>query len=414
MKLGETANEEMSKLGKPLDGIRILAVEQMQALPYATQMLARLGAEVVKVEHPASGESGRSSAPAIDDPKGRKVGVTFLRNNLNKKSLGIDIKSEKGRELVLKLASKFDIFAENFKAGTMQRLGLDYDSVSKRNPKIVYLSISGFGNSIPTPYAGWPAYAGVAEAMSSLYSWSTPPDQAPDISPLGALGDTGSAVFGVTAVLAALLQKNRTGQGQFVDISMFDCMVALADVQIQYESMSVERQPGKPGLLILTAFRAKDGYFMLQIGREHQWQRFCELIKKEDWLSDERFSSRQGWVDYLESDIRPAVEKWAAQKTRAQTCQLLAEAGVAAGPCNSPSDVINDPHIQARNMIVEVDLPDGQIMAVPGNPLKMSGMVEGPETRVPWLNEHTDEILSQELELSSKEIQELRSESIVG
>ena len=414
MKLGETANEEMSEWGKPLDGIRILAVEQMQALPYATQLLARLGAEVVKVEHPKMGESGRSSAPSVEDPDGRKVGVTYLRNNLNKKSLGIDIKSEKGRELILELAGKFDVFAENFKSNTMSRLGLAYEDVLKSNPKIVYLSVSGFGNTVETPYDGWPAYAGVAEAMSSLYSWSTPPEKAPPISPMGALGDTCSAVFGAMGVLAALRQRDKTGQGQYVDISMFDCMVALADVQIQYDSMSVEREPGKPGLLILDAFKAADGFFMIQIGREHQWESLCRLIGKADWLTDEKFATRQSWVDYLESDIRPAIEEWAEKLDKLETCQLLAEAGIAAGPCNSPKDVVGDKHINARNMVVDVGLPDGSQMTIPGNPIKISGIAEGPETRVPWLNENTDEILQAELGLTDEELQELRAKSVIG
>ncbi len=400
--------------GRPLDGIRILAVEQMQALPYATQLLARLGAEVIKVEHPSAGESGRSSAPSVKDPEGRDVGVTYLRNNLNKKSVGIDIKSEQGRELVLKLAARFDVFAENFKSGTMGRLKLGYEDVLHANPEIVYLSVSGFGNTAETPYDGWPAYAGVAEAMSSLYSWSTPPDTAPRISPLGALGDTCSAVFGAMGVLAALRHRDRTGQGQYVDISMLDCMAALAYVQIQYESMAVEREPGKPGLLILDAFKAADGFFMIQVGRPHQWESLCRLIGKAEWLEDEKFAIRQSWVDYLESDIRPAVEGWAEKLGKLEAAGLLAEAGIAAGPCNSPGDVIADPHIKARNMAVDVELPDGTLMTLPGNPVKISGMAEEPETMVPWLNEHTDEVLSRELGLGEKELAELRSQSVIG
>ena len=404
---------------KPLDGIRILAVEQMQALPYATQLLARLGAEVVKVEHPEVGESGRSSAPWIEDPQGRKVGVTYLRNNFNKKSIGIDIKSKQGKELVLELSKGFDIFAENFKSNTMSRLGLDYESVLKKNPQIVYLSISGFGNSTETPYSGWPAYAGVAESMSSLYSWATPPDQPPHISPLGAMGDTGSAIFGVIGVLAALRQKEQTQEGQYVDISMFDCMVALADVQIQYDSMEVEREPGKPGLLILNAFKAKDGYFMIQIGREHQWEILCGLIDKKEWLQDDRFASREGWVAHLETDIRPAIESWAENIPKLDACKKLAEAGIAAGPCNSPKDVMNDEHIKARKMILEQDLPSSskqssKKMKVPGNPVKISGLEETPDTRMPWLNEHTDEILKAELNLSDEKLQSLRDDSVIG
>src|SRR6476646_8940480 len=152
VRLGDVANEGARSFGKPLDGVRVLAAEQMQALPYATQMLARLGAEVVKVEHPEHGESGRASTPAMVDPAGRSVGATYLRNNLNKRSLGIDLKSPEGRELFLALAGRFDVVAENFKAGTMDRMGLGYEAISAVHPRVVYVSISGFGNAADTPY----------------------------------------------------------------------------------------------------------------------------------------------------------------------------------------------------------------------------------------------------------------------
>ena len=141
----------------PLDGVRVLAAEQMQSLPFATQLLARLGADVVKVEHPVHGESGRQSTPAMLDPQGRSVGATYLRNNLGKRSVGLDLKSPEGRELFLRLVPRFDVVAENFKAGTMDRLGLGYDAVSAVHPGAIYVSVSGFGNTVDTPYRDWPA-----------------------------------------------------------------------------------------------------------------------------------------------------------------------------------------------------------------------------------------------------------------
>lgn len=416
MRVGETANEQAQNFGKPLDGVRILAVEQMQALPFGTQLLSRLGADVVKVEHPKFGESGRSSHPYMSDPQGRQVGATFLRNNLSKRSIGIDIKHPRGRDLLLHLAPRFDVFAENFKAGALAKLGLDYEAVSAAHPKVIYLSVSGFGNLGESPYQNWPAYAGVAESMSSLYSWSTPRNTAPTISPLGALGDTGSAVFAVIGVLAALRHRDISSIGQHVDISMLDCMVALADVQLQYESMGVVRDPESRGALILTSFKAKDGWFMIQVGREHQWERLCEIVRKPEWLSDPRFATRAGWGEHQEDVIRPAVEAWAADKSKQEVCTLFAEAGVAAGPCNSPAEVMQDAHVKAHNMIVEMprtdDIPTP--VATPGNPVKLSKMTEGPDTRVPWLGEHTDEILTSELGLGDEELSEMRTEGIIG
>lgn len=416
MLVGEISNQQAEQFGKPLEGVRVLAVEQMQALPFGTQLLARLGADVVKVEHPVHGESGRSSIPFMTDPDGRRAGATFLRNNLSKRSIGIDIKHPQGRELLLRLAPRFDIFAENFKAGTMEKLQLDYQSISAVHPQVIYLSVSGFGNLGDSPYRSWPAYAGVAESMSSLYSWSTPADTAPKISPLGALGDTGSAVFAVVGVLAALLHRDRSGIGQHVDISMLDCMVALADVQLQYESMGVVRDPDSRGALVLTSFQAQDGYFMVQVGRPHQWERFCRIIQKPDWLENPDLASPKDWGERQEDTIRPAVETWAADKTKSEICQLLAEAGVAAGPCHSPSEVMEDPHVVSHNMVVKMERTDEVLepVATPGNPVKLSKMTDGPDSRVPWLGEHTNEILEAELGLSDKELRQLKAESIIN
>src|SRR5205085_5987634 len=174
MKLGEVGNADAQRYGKPLDGVRVLAAEQMQALPFGTQLMTRLGAEVVKVEHPVHGESGRGALPAMDDPQGRRVGATFLRNNLNKRSVGLDIKSPQGRELFLDLVPHFDVVAENFKAGTMGRLGLGYDVIAARHPRAIYVSVSGFGAS-GSPYESWPAYASIVEAMSGIYEFLNPP-----------------------------------------------------------------------------------------------------------------------------------------------------------------------------------------------------------------------------------------------
>lgn len=416
MRVGEIGNAGAAQYGKPLDGVRVLAIEQMQALPYATQMLARLGAEVVKIEHPRAGESGRTSTPTMKDPDGRDVGSTFLRNNLGKRSIGIDLKSEEGRALIKQMVPRFDVVAENFKSGTMAKMGLGYDDLSPLHPGLIYLSVSGFGNLIESPYDGWPAYAGVAEAMAGLYAWSTPVGVPPKISPLGALGDTGSGVFAVIGVLAALRHRDATGQGQYVDISMFDCMVALADVMLQYEAMGVERTPGDPGLLILDSFLASDGYFMIQVGREHQFERLANIIGCPEWLSDERFATRQGWVDHKESVIRPAIEAWAADKLKVDVCRLFAEGGVAAGPCNSAADVMADPHVIAHNMVVEMDRTDGVDTPVvtPGNPVKLSKMAEGPETRVPWVGEHTSDVLGAELGLDDSELARLREAGVIN
>lgn len=413
MRIGDTANDAAAAFGKPLDGVRILAIEQMQALPWGTQMLARLGAEVVKIEHPTTGESARGGLPAMLDPEGRKVGGLFIRNNLGKKSVGIDLK--RGRELILDMAGHYDVVCENFKAGGMAKMGLGYEDFKARHPRIIYASVSGFGNTVSTPYDGWPAYAGVAESMSGIYEFSRHEGEIPKISPVGALGDIGSSVFATIGILAALRQRDRTGVGQYVDIAMYDCMVALTDIVTNTWSLGLEAKHGATPGLIMTAFKASDGYFMIQVGREHQFPLFAKVIGKEEWIGDPAFD-RSRWMDITETVIRDAVEAWAADKTKRECAFLFANAGVATAPIHGPEDIINDEHVAKRNMLVEVPRPDGvdTPALVPGNPVKMSGMQEGPETRMPWLGEHTDEVLTADLGLSAERLAELRAEGIIG
>ncbi len=414
MRLGEVGNPDAVRYGKPLDGVRVLAAEQMQALPFGTQLLARLGADVVKVEHPVQGESGRGALPAMTDPSGRPVGATFLRNNLNKRSVGIDLKHPEGRKLFLGLVPHFDVVAENFKAGTMQRMGLGYDDVAEVHPGAIYVSVSGFGNTIPSPYDQWLAYAPIAEAMSGIYEYKQQDGQPPLVGPAGALGDISSAVFAVIGVLAALRHRDRTGEGQYVDVAMLDSTVAMTDLVTNFWSMGM--RPGGLGpLLIMDGFEASDGWFIVQVGREHQFERLAQLVDHAEWLGDPRFATREGWRRHLEDAIRPAIEKWAADKTKLEACHAMNAAGIAAGPVNSAPDVIADPHVAARNMLVEVARTDdvAEPYLLPGNPVKLSKMAEGPETRVPWVGEHTGEVLAVELGLSDAELAALRAEGVI-
>ena len=413
MRLGEIANPSAQQFGRPLDGVRVLAAEQMQALPYATQLLARLGAEVTKVE-PIGGESGRNSMPAMIDPDGHKVGATFLRNNFNKRSISLNLKDPRAKELLIELAGRHDVFAENNKAGAMDRLGLGYDVLSARWPELIYLSVSGFGNLGDSPYRSWPAYAMIPEAMSGIYEYTRVGDDPPRVGPAGALGDIGSALYGVIGIQAALRHRESTGLGQYIDIAMLDAMVAMTDVVTNLWSLG--RRPGDSPPVIMHGFRAADGWFVMQVARIHQFPRLAELIGHPEWLDDDRLSTPPGWVEHLETIIRPAIEGWAAAYSKQEVCRILGGAGIAAGPCNSAPEIINDPHIALRNMLVEMPRTDDnpEPVLVPGNPVKMSNVAEGPETRVPWAGEHTDEVLADELGLGEGELATLRADGVIG
>ena len=415
MDLGEISNEEAAKYGKPLDGVKILAAEQMQALPFATQLLARLGAEVVKIEHPVNGESARGASPSMDDPSGRPVGATFLRNNLNKKSVGIDLSTSEGQDLFLRLVPNFDVVGDNFKPGTMGKFGLDYKSINSKYPNVIVISISGFGNSGNSPYQNWPAYNSVAEAMSGLYDFKRREGEPPVVNPMGAVGDIATSLFGVIGILAALRHRETTGEGQYIDLAMFDCMASLADVAINFHSMGISREPN-PAPYVIAPFRCSDGYLVLQFVREHQFENLANLIGKPDWIGDSRFEERTGWGEHLNSEIIPALEKWSENQTRSETSSLLAEANVASGPVLTAPEVVKDKHLEERNMIVALPRTDGinEPILIPGNPIKMSKVSEGPEMRVPWIGEHTNEVLTEELGLSETELENLKKTGIIS
>jgi formyl-CoA transferase len=414
MRLGEIRNAEALASGKPLDGVRVLAPEQLQALPFATQLLARLGADVVKVEKPGTGESGRGSLPAMTDPAGRQVGATFLRNNLGKRSVAIDITRDAGRQLVLELVPHFDVVAENFRPGVLDRLGLGYDDVRSIDPRSVYLSVSGFGNTQPSPYRDRPAYAPVPEAMSGIYEMKRLPGAAPIPVPMGGVGDIGSALFAVIGVLAALRHREHTGRGQHVDVAMFDCMLSITDLVTNFWSMGLAE--GQLAPHIMHGFRASDGWFIVMVIREYEFERLARRIGQDQWLTDPRLATRAGWIEHLETVVRPGIEQWAAGRTREQACAELGAAGVATAPCLRAGEVVTDPHVEAHDMLVEVDRTDGvaQPILVPGNPIKMTDVAIGPERRMPWLGEHTDEVLAAEIGLSAAELVRLRDAGVLG
>lgn len=415
MELGAVTNPDAQRYGKPLDGVRILALEQMQALPYATQLLARMGADVVKVESVKGGDLGRGSQPGITDPDGRFVGATYLRNNLDKRSICVDLKAPAGRQLILDLAPRFDVVAENFKGGALARMGLGYGDIAAVHPQVVYLSVSGFGNTTETPYDGWPAYAAVAEAMSGIYDYKLEPGRPPMVSPVGALGDIGTALFGTIGVLAALRHRDRTGEGQYVDVAMFDAMVSMTDLVTNFWSLGLRPEPGQGLAMILDGFKAADGWFIIQVGREHEFERLANLVGHPEWLTDERLSTRAGWRAHMDDVLRPGVNEWAASMGNVEACMALAAAGVAAGPCLTAQQVIDDPHVAARNMLIEIPRPEGgDPVLTPGNPIKMSKVSEGPDVRMPWLGEHTDEVLGTELGLDSAALAKLRDEGVIS
>lgn len=402
---------------RPLDGVNVLAIEQLQAMPIATQMMVRMGARVVKIE-PIDGETGRLALPAITDKTGRKAGATFLRYNLGKQSVAIDVYTERGRNLVLDLVPHFDVVCENLGPHRADKLGIGYSVLEAINPRIIVASVSGFGNTGHSPYQDWPAFAAVAESMSGIYEYSRRPHELPIVNPMGGVGDTGTGLFALIGILAALRHRDIMGRGQFVDVSMFDSMISFSDLVPNFWSLGLKRDPDQELRIpmINTAFKASDGWFLMSVIRRHQFERLAHLMGYEEWITDPRFDEPWGWVDNMSNIIRPAVEEWASSRTKLDAARILAEAKIAAAPGNSATDLLNDPHVVERHMLVEIPRTDGveQPVLVAGNPVKMSRMAEMPDGDFPTVGEHTDEVLHEFLGLDASSLAVLRQEGVIA
>ena len=344
MRLGDVANAGAAGAGKPLDGVRILALEQMQALPYATQLLARLGADVVKVENPKGGDSGRGSLPAMADPEGRD-GRRHLpaQQPRQAQSICVDLKAPAGRDLVLRLAPQFDVVAENFKAGAMARLGLGYADVAAGAPRR-RSTCRCPGSGTPWPRRttrGRPSHRSSRPCRASTSSsgrattrrWS---------APVGALGDIGSGLFAVIGVLAALRHRDATGVGQHVDIAMLDAMVAMTDLVTNFWSLGLRNGALAP--LIMHGFRAADGWFIIQVGREHQFAMLAELVGQPELGRRPalRRTARAGSTTSTASSAPPS-RGGPPTAPGSRPCEAMSAAGIAAGPCFRDDEVVADP-----------------------------------------------------------------------
>ncbi|MFO0690634.1 MAG: CoA transferase [Myxococcota bacterium] len=423
---------------RPLEGLAVLAAEQMHALPHATQLMALMGATVLKVE-PLEGEAGRHGRPTVTDTDGRATGSTFLRNNLAKQSLAIDLKRDEGRALFHALAGTVDVVAENFRPGAADKLGIGYAALSAMHPRLVYVSISGFGNRMdpPSPYRDRAAYAPIVEGMAGLYEYAREGNAPPRPASAGALGDTAPGLHALIGILAALRERDRTGRGLQVDVSMYDSMIAVADV-VHPASLGVEPARATQGIGILHAFRARDGWFTVEVVREPHFPGFAAAVGHPEWARDPRLATRRGWSDHMEDLIRPGVEAWAAGLTKSEAAAALAARGVAAGPVNTAADIAADPHLRDRDFIIETDTPEARVRIV-GNPIAFrrpapsargdaaqaadarpasgradASSCESSPPRWPRLGQHTDTILSQRLGLDPARIAALRAAGVVA
>ena len=403
---------EGSEVVPALDDMRVLDMTQFEAGPACTQALAWLGADVVKVEMPGRGDRARGVGRARNEA----YAPLFCAWNANKRSVAIDLRSDQGRALFLRLVAKFDVLVENFGPGVMERLDIDYETLHAVNPGLIYARIKGFGNS--GPYAGFAVQQPIAQAAAGAFSINGDP-RGPPMMP-GPLGDAGAGVYAAVAVLAAWAQKLRTGGGQQIDLSMQEAMTFFVRGRGAINSRwgtRVTRRSGNVGdVPPANLYPCKPGgpndYVYLMPLTEHQWEDMCKAMGRPELRTDLRFYSPR-WRIQNHRALHEEISAWTRERTKFEAMETLAAAGVPCCACLDTAEVLRDKHLTERGFIEELDLPVHGKVSAPGFPPRLSAS-HVPFRRPPRLGEHTNELLSTELALDGAQLDALRDAGVIG
>ncbi len=400
----------------PLVGFRVLDLSRILAGPWASQMLADLGAEVIKIERPLAGDDTRSwGPPYMPDEEGQITteAAYFHGANRGKYSVCIDMSSTAGQELIRNLVTKSDILIENFKVGGLKKYGLDYDNLKAINPKLIYCSITGFGQT--GPYAERAGYDFMIQAMGGLMSVTGEPGGQP--MKVGvALADVLTGLYAANAIQAALIHQLRSGEGQYIDLALLDVQVAsLANQAMNYLASGVNPTRlgnAHPNIVPYQAFQTCDGYLILAVGNDAQFKRFCDLAGRADLASDDRYLKNSERVKNRQTLVPQLIDIMLTQDSDYWLEQLNAQ-GIPCGPINNIDQVFSDPQVQHRGMQLELDHPvAGKVISV-GNPIKLSETPVSYEKAPPTLGQHTEAVLSDLLGLNSEQIKQLRTDGII-
>jgi len=393
---------------KPLNGVKVVDFTQAHAGSLAAMLLADFGAEVIKIERAGVGDLARYWAPIKD---GESAYFTYL--NRGKKSISINASSDEGREIIFKLLKDADVVCENFKYGSMERMGLSYEEIKKVNPNIIYASLNGFGQTGPMKET-----IGLdlqLQAMSGLMDRTGFPD-GPPTKVGAAMGDQLSGTYMATAINLALVHRKKTGQGQKVDIAILDSLFSILEAApvTYYLKGEVPGRVGNsyPSISPYDTFKAKDGYVSIGISTDRQWFKFCEALGMDDLAKDERYMTNESRGDHYESGLKEAIEKVTTTMSKFEVEKKLRDARLACGAVCTVTEAMESEHIKARNMLVEVDDKAIGKIKIPGTVIKMEGTPGGFTEGAPLLGEHTKYYLTQ-LGYSEAEIQELFDKKII-
>ena len=398
-----------------LTGLRVLDLSRVLAGPWATQTLGDLGADVIKIERPGFGDDTRSWGPP--DIAGAGYSAYYASTNRNKRSVAIDISRPAGRDLIAALAERCDVLVENFKTGVAARHGLDYAALSKLNPRLIYCSITGFGQT--GPYASNAGYDAMIQGMGGLMSITGRPDGEPSGGPqkLGvAIVDLSTGLYAAIAIMAALVQRQQTGRGQYIDMALLDVSVALlANQGMNY--LATGRAPQRhgnahPNIVPYQDFPTRDGWFMLAVGNDQQFAQFCRCAGHPEWCSDPRFSSNPKRVAHREVLV-PMLSAATSTRSTQQWMDALQALGVPCGPINDLAQVFADPQVVARALRKDFSSATGPGVPSIASPLRLSAAPVQYRLPPPALGEHTRSVLTDVLGLSAAELEVLSREGAI-
>ncbi|XCS12890.1 CoA transferase [Aeribacillus pallidus] len=390
----------------PLAGIKIIDLTRILSGPFCTMTLADLGAEVIKIESPQGDDTRQWGPPFI-----KNESAYFLSVNRNKKSVVLNLKDPKGKEILLKMVEEADVVVENFRPGTLKKLGIDYDILKQHNRRVILASISGFGQT--GPYSKKPGYDVLAQGMGGLMSVTGEPDGTP-VKAGYSLADIGAGMWATIGILSALWERERSGQGQWIDVSLLDTMVSWQTYLAgNYFATNNDPKPlggAHPNIVPYQVFEASDGHFILAVGNDSLWNSLVDVLDVEA-LRDRKFKTNPDRVQNRD-ELISILEEIFKRKTRDEWVDMLESAKIPCGPVNKLSDILNDAHIKEREMVVEMEHPSLGILKMLGVPVKLSRTPGRIKTVPPAQGEHSETVLKQ-MGYSKEEIETFIKEEII-